>query len=127
MHLAGLMPAAWADASVPGLLPACLGMRAQVYYHHSKRPGYKVVPRSRSYVEDMASAKFCLAPTGGGHGKRQVGVRVRMGVHGWVGQNRARGGSHSHIIGLGEEVWCRGAEAQDWHLAGAWWRGSSPS
>lgn len=24
-------------------------------------------------VQDMSRSKFCLAPTGGGHGKRQVG------------------------------------------------------
>jgi hypothetical protein len=43
-----------------------------VYAHHAHRPGYKIVPRSPSYVEDMSSSLFCLAPTGGGHGKRQV-------------------------------------------------------
>ncbi|KXZ46236.1 hypothetical protein GPECTOR_45g106 [Gonium pectorale] len=48
------------------------GMRQQVYFHHSRRPGYMIVPRSASYVRDMSTAKFCLAPTGGGHGKRQV-------------------------------------------------------
>lgn len=48
------------------------GMRQEVYYHHSKRPGYMIVPRSPTYVQDMSRSKFCLAPTGGGHGKRQV-------------------------------------------------------
>ncbi|GFH12053.1 uncharacterized protein HaLaN_07679 [Haematococcus lacustris] len=47
-------------------------MRQQVYALHAHRPGFKVVPRSTSYVEDMSSALYCLAPTGGGHGKRQV-------------------------------------------------------
>ncbi|GIL60956.1 hypothetical protein Vafri_15768 [Volvox africanus] len=48
------------------------GIRQLVYYHHSKRDGFVVRPRSSSYVWDMSTAKFCLAPTGGGHGKRQV-------------------------------------------------------
>lgn len=59
------------------LAPPCshtmsAGMRQQVYLHHSHRPGYKVVARSPSYIDDMSRAQFCLAPTGGGHGKRQV-------------------------------------------------------
>ena len=49
-----------------------LGMRQEVYRHHAGRPGYRLVTRSASYITDMATAKFCLAPTGGGHGKRQV-------------------------------------------------------
>ena len=48
------------------------GMRQEVYRHHAGRPGYRLVTRSASYITDMATAKFCLAPTGGGHGKRQV-------------------------------------------------------
>eukprot|EP00195_Chlamydomonas_chlamydogama_P007154 CAMPEP_0202896838 /NCGR_PEP_ID=MMETSP1392-20130828/5751_1 /ASSEMBLY_ACC=CAM_ASM_000868 /TAXON_ID=225041 /ORGANISM="Chlamydomonas chlamydogama, Strain SAG 11-48b" /LENGTH=484 /DNA_ID=CAMNT_0049582321 /DNA_START=368 /DNA_END=1822 /DNA_ORIENTATION=+ len=48
------------------------GVRQQVYHHHAHRPGFKVVARSSTYLQDMASSKFCLAPTGGGHGKRQV-------------------------------------------------------
>ncbi|PNH10148.1 putative glucuronosyltransferase, partial [Tetrabaena socialis] len=48
------------------------GMRQEVYFQHSKRPGYKIVSRSKSYVQDMSTSRFCLAPTGGGHGKRQV-------------------------------------------------------
>jgi hypothetical protein len=47
-------------------------MRQEVYRHHSKREGYVIVTRSKTYVDDMAASKFCLAPTGGGHGKRQV-------------------------------------------------------
>ncbi len=43
-----------------------------VYRYHSRRSGYKLVTRSSSYLTDMATSKFCLAPTGGGHGKRQV-------------------------------------------------------
>lgn len=47
-------------------------MRQQVYAHHAHRDSYKIVPRSPTYANDMSRAKFCLAPTGGGHGKRQV-------------------------------------------------------
>ena len=48
------------------------GMRQAVYRYHAGRPGYTLVTRSSTYISDMATAKFCLAPTGGGHGKRQV-------------------------------------------------------
>ncbi|KAG1666621.1 hypothetical protein FOA52_005830, partial [Chlamydomonas sp. UWO 241] len=48
------------------------GMRQLVYHHHALREGYKIVTRSETYIDDMARSRFCLAPTGGGHGKRQV-------------------------------------------------------
>lgn len=51
------------------------GMRQAVYHAHAHRPGYKIVTRSSQYIEDMSTSLFCLAPTGGGHGKRQVRVR----------------------------------------------------
>ncbi|KAG2488240.1 hypothetical protein HYH03_013231 [Edaphochlamys debaryana] len=63
---------AWPICQTPTNPLYSAGQRQQVYFHHSKRPGYKIVPRSRSYVQDMSTSKFCLAPTGGGHGKRQV-------------------------------------------------------
>jgi hypothetical protein len=50
----------------------CTGMRQQVYRYHSQRSGYRIVTRSSTYLDDMATSKYCLAPTGGGHGKRQV-------------------------------------------------------
>ena len=56
-------------------------MRQQVYRYHAQRPGYRIVTRSATYINDMATAKFCLAPTGGGHGKRQV-RGAREGGHG---------------------------------------------
>ena len=31
-----------------------------------------IVTRSKTYIDDMSTSRFCLAPTGGGHGKRQV-------------------------------------------------------
>lgn len=70
-------------------------MRQQVYAHHAHRPGYKIVPRSPSYVADMAQAKFCLAPTGGGHGKRQVGACFLGG--GCFGGNVLRGVDHMGV------------------------------
>eukprot|EP00798_Chlamydomonas_sp_ICE-L_P001579 gene1579-32966_t len=50
--------------------PVCQTTTNPLY--SAARPGYKIVPRSASYVTDMSTAQFCLAPTGGGHGKRQV-------------------------------------------------------
>ncbi|KAG2424819.1 hypothetical protein HXX76_014240 [Chlamydomonas incerta] len=63
---------AWPICQTPANPLYSAGMRQAVYFHHSRRPGYTIVPRSRSYVADMSAARFCLAPTGGGHGKRQV-------------------------------------------------------
>ena len=61
-----------APAAVPLPHPCTAGMRQQVYRYHAQRPGYRIVTHSATYINDMATAKFCLAPTGGGHGKRQV-------------------------------------------------------
>jgi hypothetical protein len=51
----------------PGALP-----RAQAYKWFRHLPGYKILGSSPSYEEDLASAKFCLAPAGAGWGKRNV-------------------------------------------------------
>ncbi|PNW83252.1 hypothetical protein CHLRE_05g233450v5 [Chlamydomonas reinhardtii] len=79
---------AWPICQTPTNPLYSAGMRQAVYFHHSKRPGYVIVPRSRTYVADMSSARFCLAPTGGGHGKRQVLVArfgcVPVPVTDWV-------------------------------------------
>ncbi|GFR41319.1 hypothetical protein Agub_g2003 [Astrephomene gubernaculifera] len=60
----------------PRRLDYSAGVRQRVYYHHYNRTGFKVVPGTRTYLEDISSHKFCLAPTGGGHGKRQVLVSL---------------------------------------------------
>lgn len=48
----------------------------QVYYHHWNRTGYQIVTSTKTYGRDMARSTFCLAPTGGGHGKRNVLVTM---------------------------------------------------
>ncbi|KAG2497997.1 hypothetical protein HYH03_004256 [Edaphochlamys debaryana] len=52
------------------------GVRIKTYYHHRNRTGFRVVPFTKRYMKDITSHKFCLAPTGGGHGKRQVLVAL---------------------------------------------------
>jgi hypothetical protein len=69
-------------------------MRQAVYRYHAGRPGYTLVTRSSTYISDMATAKFCLAPTGGGHGKRQV----RAFAHG-RGPRQEAGASIRPLIG----------------------------
>ncbi|KAG2448653.1 hypothetical protein HYH02_006010 [Chlamydomonas schloesseri] len=52
------------------------GVRQRVYFHHHNRTGYKVLTGTSKYMQEITSHKFCLAPTGGGHGKRQVLVAL---------------------------------------------------
>eukprot|EP00798_Chlamydomonas_sp_ICE-L_P014564 gene14564-20605_t len=67
----------WGDAAeVKGENRCSAGTRQKVHYHFSNRTGYKVVVSTKTYARDMARSKFCLAPTGGGHGKRQVLVAM---------------------------------------------------
>lgn len=47
-----------------------------MHYHHSNRTGFQIVTSTKSYGPDMARSNFCLAPTGGGHGKRNVLVAM---------------------------------------------------
>ncbi|KAG1659278.1 hypothetical protein FOA52_008207 [Chlamydomonas sp. UWO 241] len=70
----------------PGVFPNCkndkgkdgysAGTRQQLHYHHANRTGFQVVTHTKTYGHDMASSVFCGAPTGGGHGKRNVLVTV---------------------------------------------------
>ncbi|GLC47762.1 hypothetical protein PLESTB_000023000 [Pleodorina starrii] len=46
--------------------------RQRAFFHHHGRPNWKVVTTSRTFAQDMATAKFCLAPSGGGQGKRSI-------------------------------------------------------
>ena len=43
-----------------------------MYSYHYQRPGFKVAPGSSTYLKDISTHKYCLAPTGGGHGKRNI-------------------------------------------------------
>ncbi|GIL72456.1 hypothetical protein Vretimale_4167 [Volvox reticuliferus] len=60
----------------PGHEAYSLGVRQAVYLHHRKTKGFKIVPWTNSYLEDISTHKFCLAPVGGGYGKRQVLVSL---------------------------------------------------
>ncbi|GIL79650.1 hypothetical protein Vretimale_12247 [Volvox reticuliferus] len=46
--------------------------RQRAFFHHHGRPNWKMVSTSRTPALDMMTAKFCLAPSGGGQGKRSV-------------------------------------------------------
>ncbi|MEW5302327.1 MAG: hypothetical protein WDW36_005126 [Sanguina aurantia] len=50
--------------------------RAKVFSWHAHRPGYRIVTGSKTFAADMTDSRFCLAPTGGGHGKRNVMVTI---------------------------------------------------
>ena len=43
-----------------------------MHFHHWNRTGFKVAVSNPTYLEDLARTRFCLAPTGGGHGHRQI-------------------------------------------------------
>uniref|UniRef100_A0A6U2FL05 Exostosin GT47 domain-containing protein n=1 Tax=Chlamydomonas euryale TaxID=1486919 RepID=A0A6U2FL05_9CHLO len=43
-----------------------------VHLHHWNRSGFSIGTRNADYQAQLRSARFCLAPTGGGHGHRQV-------------------------------------------------------
>ncbi|KAG2491520.1 hypothetical protein HYH03_010096 [Edaphochlamys debaryana] len=48
------------------------GARQLVHFHHHMRPGYKIVTRDPLYQVDLLSYRWCLSPSGGGHGHRQT-------------------------------------------------------
>jgi hypothetical protein len=48
------------------------GVRQKMHYHHWNRTGYRISTTNKNYLEDLAGTRFCLAPTGGGHGHRQI-------------------------------------------------------
>ncbi|GLI68736.1 hypothetical protein VaNZ11_013227 [Volvox africanus] len=56
----------------PGHEDYSFGVRQAVYLQHRKTKGFKIVPWTSAYLEDISTHKFCLAPVGGGHGKRQI-------------------------------------------------------
>lgn len=55
-----------------GLHPCDVCAAVQVWEEFHDRPGWKVVTRTKSYADDYASSKFCLAAPGGGWGKRGI-------------------------------------------------------
>ncbi|KXZ55832.1 hypothetical protein GPECTOR_2g1383 [Gonium pectorale] len=48
------------------------GVRQRVHFHYHSRDGYKIVTKDLLYGLDMLNYKWCLAPSGGGHGHRQT-------------------------------------------------------
>ncbi len=52
--------------------------RQRSHYYHHNRTDWKVVTATKSYASDLLTSRFCLAPSGGGMGKRSV-VSVLMG------------------------------------------------
>jgi hypothetical protein len=46
------------------------GVRQLVWKHHRSRAGFRIVPRSATYLRDWSASKFCLAPLGVGWGVR---------------------------------------------------------
>ncbi|KAG2434452.1 hypothetical protein HYH02_012282 [Chlamydomonas schloesseri] len=52
------------------------GVRQLVHYHHHDRPGFKVATSDPHYGLDLLRYRWCLAPSGGGHGNRQTVVTL---------------------------------------------------
>ncbi|MEW5317115.1 MAG: hypothetical protein WDW38_008443 [Sanguina aurantia] len=49
------------------------GTRQKVYFHHHQRSNYTFLAHAgHALLPHIAASRYCLAPTGGGHGKRQV-------------------------------------------------------
>ncbi|GLI67604.1 hypothetical protein VaNZ11_011846 [Volvox africanus] len=48
------------------------GARQMVHFYHHNRTGYKVVTADHTYLLDIMRYRWCLAPSGGGHGHRQT-------------------------------------------------------
>ncbi|KAG1660242.1 hypothetical protein FOA52_007639 [Chlamydomonas sp. UWO 241] len=48
------------------------GVRQAVHLYHWNRSGFSVSTKNADYQADLRRARFCLAPTGGGHGHRQI-------------------------------------------------------
>ena len=44
----------------------------QVFHYHHNRTGFTIVPRVKEIQKHFTRSQFCLAPTGGGHGQRQI-------------------------------------------------------
>ncbi|EFJ44782.1 acetylglucosaminyltransferase [Volvox carteri f. nagariensis] len=56
----------------PGHEDYSFGVRQAVYLQHRNVKGFRIVAWTSTYLEDISSHKFCLAPVGGGHGKRNI-------------------------------------------------------
>lgn len=72
---------------MPNVWPNCLidkeendgysaGTRQKIFFHHGNRTSYQITTSTPTYAKDMARSVFCLAPTGGGHGKRNIIVSL---------------------------------------------------
>ncbi|GIL98165.1 hypothetical protein Vretimale_3596, partial [Volvox reticuliferus] len=48
------------------------GVRQMVHFYHHNRTGYRIVTGDARYPVDLLNYNWCLAPSGGGHGHRQV-------------------------------------------------------
>ncbi|KAG2498002.1 hypothetical protein HYH03_004261 [Edaphochlamys debaryana] len=48
------------------------GTRQRVAKHHWNRTGFNISTHTTAYTHGLQTHKFCLAPTGGGYGKRSV-------------------------------------------------------
>lgn len=44
----------------------------QVHQLHWNRTGFSIRLHNPKYFEELSRTRFCLAPTGGGHGHRQI-------------------------------------------------------
>ncbi|GLC45721.1 hypothetical protein PLESTB_000505900 [Pleodorina starrii] len=49
-----------------------LGVRQKVHQYYRNYKGFKIVEWTKTYLEDISTHKFCLAPVGGGWGKRAL-------------------------------------------------------
>ncbi|GLC51474.1 hypothetical protein PLESTB_000506400 [Pleodorina starrii] len=63
------------------------GVRQKVYQYHRRTKGFKIAEWTKNYLEDISTHKFCLAPVGGGHGKRQILVALMGCVPLLIGDN----------------------------------------
>ncbi|KAG2486865.1 hypothetical protein HYH03_014548 [Edaphochlamys debaryana] len=48
------------------------GVRQAVHFHHWNRTGFLLRTSDQDYGRHLVTARFCLAPTGAGHGQRQI-------------------------------------------------------
>lgn len=67
-----LMPERLHSTRLISFDPSARAHCLQMYEHHHGRPGWYIETGSSSYLRTIARSKFCLAPTGGGHGKRNI-------------------------------------------------------
>ncbi|KAG2491391.1 hypothetical protein HYH03_010182 [Edaphochlamys debaryana] len=48
------------------------GVRQMVHFYHHDRIGYRITTHNPSYAVDLLRYRWCLSPSGGGHGHRQA-------------------------------------------------------